>query len=70
MENKVKTFYQFINESKDNSFDTIEVGDTVRIAGTKYKVEDRTDYVLYLKGDKVDIKVSKAQYLQKDGKKL
>jgi hypothetical protein len=70
LESKVKTFCQFINESKDNDFDAIKVGDHVRVSGTKYKVEDRTDYVLHLKGEKVSIKVNKSQYLQKDGKKL
>lgn len=70
MKNQVKTFCQFINESKSEDFDTIEVGDSVRIAGTKYKVEDRTDYVLHLKGEKVSIKVNRSQFSQKEGKKL
>lgn len=54
-------FNQFINEN--NEFNHIEVGDIIRIAGSRKKVTDVGHGIIHLGA----MKINKAQWKEKDG---
>lgn len=56
-------FNQFINESKDNEFDRINVGDTVRVAGFRKKVTKVGYGIIHLGS----MKINKGQWIEKHG---
>ena len=55
-------FNQFITESKNNEFEKIEAGDTVRIAGTRKKVTKVGDGIIHCG----PMKINKGQWKEKD----
>jgi hypothetical protein len=63
-------FNQFVNESKDHEFYSIEKNDTVNWKGTKYKVKKAGDGVIHLprKQGNDTLKVNKGQWNQYGGR--
>jgi hypothetical protein len=57
-------FNQFINESKDHEFDSIDAGDTVQWAGSTRKVTKVGNSIIHIG----TTKVNKGQWKQRDGK--
>jgi len=60
-------FNQFINESKDNEFESIEKGDIVRYAASRYKVKKVNDGAIVLDGKHGDVRVNKNMWNQRNG---
>lgn len=57
------SFNQFISESKDNDFESIEAGDIIRIAGFRKKVTKVGDGIIHLGSSKIN----KGQWKEKHG---
>ncbi len=61
-------FNQFINESKDHEFDSLEVGDNVQIGGKTYPIEKIGYGIIHLPSKYGDIKVNKNQWRERGGR--
>jgi hypothetical protein len=61
------SFNQFVNESKDHEFESIEKGDLVRYAATRYEVKKVNDGAIVLDGKHGDVKVNKNMWKQRGG---
>lgn len=61
-------FNQFVNENKDHEFDSLEVGDKVQFAGTKYTIKKIGYGIIHLPEKYGDIKVNKNQWRERSGK--
>ena len=64
------SFDQFINESKDHEFESIEKGDIVRYDATRYEVEKVNSGSLVLASKRNSVKVNKNMWNQRNGKIL
>lgn len=64
------SFNQFINESKDHEFESIEKGDIVRYDATRYEVEKVNSGSLVLASKRNSVKVNKNMWNQRNGKIL
>ncbi len=60
-------FNQFVNESKDHEFDSIEKGDTVNWTGAKYKVKKAGDGIIVIEGRSRDIRINKGMWKERGG---
>ena len=60
-------FNQFINESKDNEFESIEKGDIVRWMGSRYQVKKASDGAITIEGRSKDIPISKGMWKERGG---
>jgi len=60
-------FNQFINESKDNEFESIEKGDTIRWMGTRCQVKRATDGVITIAGKNKDIQINRGMWKERGG---
>lgn len=60
-------FNQFVNESKDNEFESIEKGDLVRYAATRFEVKKVNDGAIVLDGKHGDVRVNKNMWKQRNG---
>jgi hypothetical protein len=61
------SFNQFVNESKDHEFESIEKGDLVRYAATRYEVKKVNDGSIVLDGKHGDLRVNKNMWKQRNG---
>lgn len=61
-------FNQFINESKDHEFDSIEKDDIINWAGSRYTVKKAGHGVIILDGRSRDIKINKGMWKERGGK--
>ena len=59
-------FNQFVNESKDHEFESIEKGDLVRYAA-RFEVKKVNDGSIVLAGKNSDVKVNKNMWKQRNG---
>jgi hypothetical protein len=64
------SFDQFINESKDHEFESIEKGDIVRYDATRYEVEKVNSGSIVLASKRNSVKVNKNMWNQRNGKIL
>ena len=60
-------FNQFINESKDNEFESIEKGDIVRWMGSRYQVKKASDGAITIEGRSKDIQINKGMWKERGG---
>lgn len=60
-------FNQFVNESKDHEFESIEKGDLVRYAATRFEVKKVNDGAIVLAGKHGDVRVNKNMWKQRSG---
>ena len=61
------SFNQFINESKDHEFESIEKGDIVRYDATRYEVEKVNSGSIVLASKRNSVKVNKNMWNQRNG---
>jgi hypothetical protein len=61
-------FNQFINESKDHEFDTLEAGDKIQFAGKTYTIKKSSHGIIHIPGKEGDIKVNKGQWKERGGR--
>ena len=64
------SFNQFVNESKDHEFESIEKGDIVRYDATRYEVEKVNSGSIVLASKRNSVKVNKNMWNQRNGKIL
>lgn len=60
-------FNQFINESKDHEFESIEKNDTIRWMGTRYKVKKAKDGIITIDGKNKEIQINKGMWKERGG---
>ena len=60
-------FNQFINESKEHEFESIEEGDLVRYAATRFEVKKVNSGAIILDSKYGDIRVNKNMWKQRAG---
>ncbi len=60
-------FNQFINESKDTEFESIEKGDTIRWMGTRYQVKRVKDGAITIDGKNKDIQINRGMWKERGG---
>lgn len=60
-------FSQFVNESKDHEFDSIEKNYVINWDGTKYKVEKANHGIIIVKGRSGNIKINKGMWKERGG---
>jgi hypothetical protein len=61
-------FKQFVNESKDHDFDSIEKGDVVLLIGHRYTVKKVGSGVIVLDGKNKELRVNKGMWKERNGK--
>ena len=60
-------FNQFVNESKEHEFESIEEGDLVRYAATRFEVKKVNPGAIILDSKYGDIRVNKNMWKQRAG---
>lgn len=61
-------FDQFLNESKDHEFDTLETGDKIQFAGKTYTIKKVGHGIIHIPGKDSTIKVNKGQWKERGGR--
>jgi hypothetical protein len=58
-------FNQFVNESKDNDFDSIKKGDTIRWVGSKHTVKKAGDGIILIQIGSKSIRINKGMWKER-----
>lgn len=61
-------FNQFVNESKDHDFDSLEAGDKIQVSGKTSIIKKVGHGIIHIPGKDRDMKISKSQWNQGNGR--